>query len=422
MKGQRKLLTAMAVAALPLSLATGWGWHASHEPEFVAHARISVPTTANLRPAGDYALPNLEETLLSPDVVTAAVDLLAERGFVLPLNPAEDSEINFLLNRVDTACERRGNQDEIELSYRAADGEQALATLSAIADAGLVALRSNFPAVEDPAAGGRERERAQIASACEEQRGRVAELQEQITKRDSTASDSAATDEPLQALASALDDLREHRADAEDRLANARQQIRSGVDAAQIVAELPDDADWTALRENLQALQWKTELLQKDAARNAAAAIYGKNHPRMAGLRAETEQLRQKLALIEPAETSNAADIPLLASTLVLKTLEEKWQQAADAEQAAEERLAAASAVREQQQGLDSQLADARQELAFLKTEQDRIEREIAEAHRETESRLPGLSESPTLEPEPITPALTAYLLWAGAVGLALTA
>jgi hypothetical protein len=422
MMGFRKLSLIVAITALPLSLAAGWYGHTCHEPQFIAHARISIPAAAGIRPPGDSALPNLEEMLLAPDVVTAAIDLLAERGFVLPVDPAADSEVNFILNRTDTTCQRHGDQDEIDIHYRAAKGEMALATLSAIADAGIHALRSNIPPVEDPAAGGRERERVQIAKACEDARRQVADLQKQIEKRDAALPGSPATDRPRQALEAEFENLRQRRVDAEDRLADARRQIRAGVDVAAIMADLPEDQDWGALRESLTALQWEAELRQKVAACDVAASIYGRNHPRMTRLQGEADALRKKLSALKPAQSGNSSAAPPLASDVILNALEVLWQQAATAEQGAQAQLEAARAARDQQQGLEARLADARQELAFLNTEQERIEHEITEARREVESRLPGLAGPPTLEDEPVMPALTAYLLWAAAIGIALAA
>jgi hypothetical protein len=420
MTGFRKLALFASMTALPLSLAVGWLWHGSHEPEYIARARITIPAAAGIRAPTDSTLPNLEEMFLAPDVVMAAIDLLAERGSVLPVDPAADSEVNFVLNRVETACAHRGNEDEIEIRYRAADGDRALATLSALADAGLAALRSQIPAVEDPAAGGREREHAQISRACDDLQSRVAALKDEIARRD-----AATGNEPPRggqtALETALEEVRQLRVDAEDHLADARRRIRSGADAASIVADLPDEPHWGALRESLAAIQCEAELRQKDAAHDSAAAIYGRNHPRMARLKAEIDQLREKLAGLKPRVSDSAGSL-LLASDVLLKALEDKWQQAAAAEQEAQAKLEDAREAHEREQGLDARLADARQELAFLKTEQDRVKYEIAEARREAESRLPGLAEPPALEEEPITPELTAYLIWAGAAGLFLAA
>ncbi len=428
----RRLWLGAALVATPLSLAIGWCWNRTCDPEYVATARVSVPPSIVDHVRGTNPSPIVEDSVLSPEVIAAAADLLQERGISLPFESRPDSEIDYLLGHLDAAHERDGDRVEVELRYHTTDAEKAVPVLTAVVDSGIRALQGLVPEVADPGADDRNRERAQLAQALEQQQIRVAELQERLASRNREPLDALPSAESLRALASALEEGREHRIEAEDHLALACQEIRAGVGVEQIVARLPESSAWSETRDVAGTIRMQDELRQLEIASEAAAAVYGRNHPRMIGLQTQLEQTRQKLAA-RPEHVPNVPVIQASSSTdpnanspssapttavLLLTALEEKCRQATRAEQNFERKLASATAAREEQQVLEPQLADARGELAFLQKEHERVRQEIVAMRCEAENRRVKVSEPPTLSPEPIVPPLAQHLLWPGIAGM----
>lgn len=428
---RRKFWLCAALVATPLSFGGGWCWNRSCEPEYRASARVSIPSSiVTCFPA---ALPasNPEESLLSPEVVAAAADLLQEREIPLPVESRFDSEIDYLLNRLDARRTSDGDRVEIELLYRTPDAERAVAVLTAVVDAGVRALQSLAPEIADTGEDDRNRERAQLADAFEQQQTRVSELQERIAAGDREPVDSENAAGSLRALATSFEVARSHRIEAEDQLALAFRDVRAGVTVEQILARLPDGPAWSETRDLLGAVLLRDEIRQLEVAQEAAAALYGRNHPRMVGLRTQLEQTRQKISIqaggaLEATviqASMNDFDGGPQANTqpvtaLLLKVLEEKASQANVAEQELEQRLASANAAREERQSLEPQLADARQEMAFLQREHERVRQEIAAARHHAEGQCVSISEPPLLSSETIVPSLPQHLFWAGCAGI----
>jgi hypothetical protein len=145
----------------------------------------------------------------------------------------------------------------------------------------------------------------------------------------------------------------------------------------------------------------------------------------MVAMRKQLNQARRKLevvagaaaALVQPADYSEpAADEG--AAEIVLRALSEQCRQARAAEAQLESRLAAVSEQGQEQHELGTQLEEARQELAFLNKERDRVQAEIDNAQKIVEEYRPHVLEEPTLSPEAIVPSLATHLFWAGAIGL----
>jgi hypothetical protein len=413
-----------------LALAAGWWWHGCQEPEYVAHARLTVPALADVAPGNDAA-PNAAESLLSPEVIAAASDLLRERGIALPYASPLDSEVDELLHRLQATHEVHGERAELNLSYRTPEAPQAVPVLTAVVDAGLRALQSAAPPADDPDASSREREREQLGQAVERQRAQAAALQDQVANREREEGSDALVAERTRSCAAALEAACARRLEAEQRLAHARRDIQAGADCERIMAKLPDGADWSATRELVDASLQRHELRKQEAAVRQAAAIYGRNHPRMVELRTQVARLRQNVAAIQmPADApaivlasavgsaSTARDDEQLPpGELLLKLLAEKSWQAIDAEEDAGQQLAAATMLQDERQVLVAQLAAARQELGFLQKEHDQVQRRVDEARREVERSRADIVESPTLSPDSVVPSLSLYLAIAGSAG-----
>jgi hypothetical protein len=427
---RRKLWLCAALAAAPLSLAAGWCWNRSCDPEYVASACVSAPVSLIASSLDTFEKSDVEESFLSPEVVTAASELLQERAASDPHAATLDSEIDTFLNRLDVSHERDGDRADIELRYRTTDARQAVAVLTAVVDAGVRSLQSLAPEVADFTTDDRHRESVQLAQALEQQQARVSELQARVASRDRESPESPHSPARLRTLDLELQQAREHRIEAEDQLAIACQEVRAGVSVEQIVARLPEGSAWSATRDVAGAIRLKDELRQLESAFETAAKVYGRNHPRMLGLKTQIDQTGQQLAsqaglianssVVQASSTESDAHpqaSPPATAVLLLTALEEKCRQVTLAEQVLERQLASATALREEQQALDPQLADARQELDFLQKEHDRVRREIAATRREAESRRVNITESPTLLAEPIAPSLPQHLLWAGLAG-----
>lgn len=427
---RRKLWLCAALAAAPLSLAAGWCWNRSCDPEYVASACVSAPVSLIERSFGTFDKSDIEESFLSPEIVTAAAELLQERAASDPHSATLDSEIDTILNRLEVSHERDGDRLDIELRYRTTDARQAVAVLTAVVDTGVRSLQSLAGDAADATTEDRNRECSQLAQALEQQQARVSELQARSAARDRESPESPHSPAGLRALDLELQQVRELRIEAEDQLATACREVRAGVSVEQIVARLPDGSAWTETREVAGAIRLKDELRQLETAFETAARVYGRKHPRMLGLQTQIDQTRQQLAsqtellanssVVQASSTeseSQSQASPPATAVLLLTALEEKCRQVTLAEQDLEGRLASATTLRDEQLALDPQLADARQELDFLQKEHERVRREIAATRREADRRRVNITEPPTLLAEPLVPSLPKHLLWAGLAG-----
>lgn len=432
MTPRRNLWLWAAAAATPLSLAIGGWWHSRQEPQYVARARVVVPGTHAPPAEGDHLPPGLEDSLLSPEIIVSATGLLRERGVALKHRSSRESEINYLTSRLSAGVEHQPHCDDVDISFVTTDAEGAVPVLTAVVDAAVSAWQIAHPEIVDPAEVVRRQQGEQLAQAIEQQRACVAELEQQFAQRDASIA-TAAPDGDISSLTAAVDAARQQRLEAEVCLAETRRKIRAGVTVEEILSQLPRGPGWEPTRELFGAAYLQRELRQQEAAVQAASNVYGRNHPRMATLRAQVDLLRQKLeairrqaaapppgqSLTETSTGTSAGSAPLAATELLLKTLADKVQQAHAAEQSLESKLAAHAESAARRHEFDEKLAASRVALESLRNDYAGVRRAIANAEREAASRRPGVIEPPALSPEPIVASLTGYLLWSGVIGLA---
>lgn len=432
MKPRRSVWLWGSIGAMPLALAIGW-WLADRESEFVAHARIAVPDAAVPQEPGPRMLPTIEETLLSPEAITGAADRLRRQGIPLPVSSPLDSEVEYLMNRLDARRERHGDHDEFEITYLTPDPATAVDVLKAVLETGLEVLRQLSPEAEDPGDDRRDRELERVSQSLQREQQTVSSLDERIAEADLGESRESMTAEGMRSLVTALDESRTKRAEAEDRLADARAQLRSGASAAQVIAGLPEGVMGASVRDLAGAEETRTLLRRKVAALKEISRVYGRNHPRIVALRSEIDELRTRLAtiLVSPSKPPNPLaeqripalelveeELPTVA-TVLLEILDEQQLKASALEQDLERRLFAASDAKNNRSKLESQRDNGRQTLHVLQEEHDRIAREIADARRQAERRRASVIEAPALFPDPIVPSPAPHLFWAGVAGLA---
>jgi hypothetical protein len=416
-RASRHWRRALAFAAAPLALAAGFFWHRSIPPEYVAHAEVALPGAGEM--PGDDPEAAVEELVFSPDVLNAAVELLRERGVLLPLPSPLDSEVDWLLDHARAARDPESSSLVVQLSCSVADRELAVPLLQAIADA-LVRNQSPAPqSAADPDAERRDAERRQLAEAVARQNAAIETLQA-AARPDAPAGAPAEPLQPPEAAQAALDAARRERVDFESRLIETRARLAAGGSIEQVLADLPQQPGWNATHSLIAHARLSRRLHEQQAAIESAQAVYGRKHPRMVELQTQLAQLQEQLAAAGvDAQGTPPLDVPL--DELLLRDLERRVAQAVAAEQSAQVQLAAATTRRDEHNRRLAQLAEARQELEFLKGEEARLDQELAAARRVQSARLPGIVEVPTLTQEPLRPGLWKPLGISGTVGLCLS-
>jgi hypothetical protein len=399
----------LAAAGLCLALAASavWLWQTLSEKRFEAHARLAAgDTTADLDAHDDRqpAATAIEDELLSPEVLSAAVDLLHERGFTLALTSPFDSEVDYLLERLHASPAEQGAPEGVDLSCTSADGDEALQMLTALVDAFIASARNDPTSTTAAPATDWETERRELAAAIERQTGAIAELVNQLEKaRAAAVVESAA--EGLPSLEDQLALARGAAAEAAELVDGARRDLAANVPAEMVAARLSDGPLRTTIVERLSVERIRDDLRRHEALLVKSASVYGRNHPRMAELREKTEQLRRQVTGF-PAPAPDAAESAgkPVATNLVMGALEAELAARQSREDEIAARLAARNLRLDARQMLETQLGEARQELAFLHGEHDRVRREIERTRHEEARRLPAVVEQPVLSPDPIAP------------------
>jgi hypothetical protein len=412
MKHFRSLPVLAAALCLAVSLSAGWLWHTLTEVTYEAHARLALqgdpfgePDGAARSADADAASNSLaEDQVLTAEVLAAACDLLRDRGVALSLPSPFDSDTNYLLSRSRVEAAASGNTDDIRIVCAAPRGDEALQMLAAVVDAFLAAARMPPPPPalpsDDP-----EHELQHLLRAIERQEHTIAALEAEQAQARPAAAEATGSESAAEDLDSRLEAAHRAILDAENRLDDARRDFEKQLPAEVVATRLPEGAARTRVLDRLGYARLSGELRQQEALAVRSSAVYGRNHPRMIELREKIEQLRRQVAGVAVQK----GDIPALnpepdPQAIVLSTLE---QDLAEALAGAREMESLASARDDRAAalaGLDADLLDARQELAFLHVERDRLRRQIESARREQARRLPAVVQPPTLSPDAIGP------------------
>jgi hypothetical protein len=412
MKHFRSLPAAAAALCLAVAVSAGWLWHTLAETTYEAQARLALqgdpfaePDTAaggtDASAAGDSLA---EDRVLSAEVLAAACDLLRDRGVVLSLPSPFDSETDYLLWRSRVEAAANGNSDEIRIACTAPGGQEALQMLTALVDAFLAAASAPPPPSASPS-DDPEQELRHLLRAVDRQEQKIATLDAEQKRARLAAPAAADADGAAADLDSRLEAAHRAVLDAESRLDGARRDFEKQLPAEIVVTRLPEGPARTKVLDRLGYARLSEELRQHEALAVRSSAIYGRNHPRMIELRERIEQLRRQVAGVagQLGDVSASTREPD-PRAIVLRTLE---QDLSDALASAHETESLASARDDRAAALsrfDANLLDARQELAFLHTERDRLQRQTASARREQARRVPAVVQPPTLSPDATGP------------------
>ena len=427
MKHKRWVPVAAAVLCLALSISAGWLWHALSETTYEASARLAIPgnplTGSQSFSGGDSpeGEGTAEETVLAPAVLSAAADLLHERGVHLSLSSPFDSEMDYLLGRLRVEPADRAMTDEARILCTAPVADEALQIVQAIVDACQAGTSDAQPPAADPSADDAEGERRQLVRAIERQERTIAALIEQIGKASESPRRAAGPgDDPLE-LEGSLDDARRAVSETEGRLEEARRDLTKKLSAEAIAARLPDGPVRSRIVQRLSLGKLKEELRQEQALSEKLSSVYGRNHPRMSEIREKIEELQNQISgIVAEASDLAASSQDVSPAAVILSELESQLADARAAEAEIDRRAISRNERLGARQELEAALGDARQELAFLHGEHDRVRRQIDSARREQRSIGPSVIEAPGLSPDPIAPRAGLQMAASCVAGMAL--
>jgi hypothetical protein len=422
MKHRRRIPLTAAGLCLALSLSAGWLWHALSETKFEARARLAGvgggASDSGFQDESDRAAMRIADEIFSPEVLSAAVDLLHERGVALATTSPFDSETDYLLERMHASCVDDDTAEVIGLSCISVDGDEALQMLTAVIDAFLVAARSSLPSTADGTLPSLETESRELSDVIARQDRAIAGLLEQLESLKSATAAERVADGPI-SLEDQLAEARRAVLTSAEQLEVARRDLDRHTPAEVVAGRLAEGPTKTKILEQLSGARLHDELRQQEAVLAKSSVVYGRNHPRMAELREKTEGLRRQAAAVF-ASSEQVDDGTNSPRELVVSHLEGDLA----AKQSREKELASVLEARndriDARQGVETRIGEARQELAFLHGEHDRIRREIARAHSEETARLPAVIEQPTLSPDPIAPRTSLQMAVSCVAGMAL--
>src|SRR5262249_36617226 len=135
----------------------------------------------------------------------------------------------------------------------------------------------------------------------------------------------------------------------------------------------------------------------------------------------KTELLQKQISGIM-AEGSDlaAASLDISPAAVVLSELESQLADARSAEAEIDRRTIARNDRFGARQELEAALGDARQELAFLHGEHDRVRRQIDSSRRNSASLVPTVTDPPLLSPDPVAPRAGLQMAVSCVAGMAL--
>ena len=418
MKRRRFLALASSALCLAVVLSAGWLWQTLAAPKFEARARLvaGIDPVADPNAEADKTVPIDEARILSPEVLSAAALLIADRNVPLSLASPFDSVTDYLLERIHVGRADRGAPDEILITCSAKTADESLQMLSAVVDAYLDAATTAQPARNGSGADESptielQTECDQLARAIEQKQQAIAELTAQQEAAKTIAGGSAGND-PI-SLEAELVQARRASGDAADRLAAARLDFEKKLPGEFIAARIADVPARTKVLARLNRAKIKNDLDQQEALRQKWSAVYGRNHPRMAEIRQHIESLEQQVGRFsapeatgeKTGETGQPADaLPASEASIVLAALEAESAGFKTNEQQLEARLAGSQQRLQQQQELETRLNDSRQELEFLHGEHSRLWKQIDSARRTQTNELATLIEPPALSSNAVAP------------------
>src|SRR5258708_6836643 len=118
MKHRRFLALASAALCLAFAVSAGWLWQSLSPAKYAASARLVTANASVDNPSGDLpalvaGAPIDESSVLSPEVLSAAALLIADRNVPLALASPFDSVTDYILGRIRVGRPDREETDEI---------------------------------------------------------------------------------------------------------------------------------------------------------------------------------------------------------------------------------------------------------------------------------------------------------------------
>ncbi len=435
MKHRRFLALASSAACLAFAVSSVWLWQSLSPAKFESSARLAIANASEANWAPDASAnsedaPIDESKILSPEVLSGAALLIADRNVPLALASPFDSVTDYLLGRIQVARPDQGATDEILITCSAASAEESLQILSAVVDAYIdVATTSQAVPIDTPTdeSIALQTECDQLAGAVEQKQREIAELavqQEAAGPTDNQTSTGQPGIDPA-ALEAELVQARRANSDAQARLAAAQRDLAQNVPAEFVAARIADLPVKTRVLERLNQVKIKQELEQQEAQRQKWSSVYGRNHPRMAELGQHIESLKQQIARFsaeeQQAEQGPTADsAPAAPAAIVLAALETESNGLQAAVRELETRLATARNGSQQQHELVVKLTGSRQELEFLREEHSRVWKQIDTARHNQRDPQATVIEPPGLSSSPIVPQTGLQMSIACVSGMAL--
>ena len=419
---ERRFLLAAGLAGLAVSLSGGWLWWTLSQTRYEALAVVQAAFAGDPRGDGSQSDASIEGALLNPDTLSAAASLLQERSVSLPLVSPFDAEADFLVDHIHVECDPCGEPGDFRIACRAEDPDLALQILSAVLDAWFAAEANAARPAPDSATGEAQTERRQIAEAIQRQERDINAMVERLKGAGDPAALGGADE--LARLEGELIERRRVRIEAERQLEEARRDlIEKKVPIEAVVSRIAEGPLRNSILERLKLARLHEDLQSQKALLAKWSSVYGKKHPRMAEVRARVELLDRQLssAAIELAgfaDRAIGADLP----SLVLEPFERDLAARKAAEGELNERLDALVERLTARQEIETRLGEARQELAFLHGEHDRVRKQIESSRRDETARTPQLIEAPALSRDPIAPQASLPIAASCLSGLALLA
>lgn len=406
---------AAAGFCLVLTVSAGWLWHAFSDEVYEAHARIALPNAV----AGESPA-EAEDIVLSPEVLAAAAELLHDRQISLSLASPFDSAAEYLRERVRIEAPHADAPDEVRIVCTAPVAEEALQVLTALLDACLESAGHRESPAESPGAGEIEGERRQLTQAIERQELVLAELTSEVKAKGEDVENGRAGEETVVSEGD-LSAARHAISEAERRLADVRRDFEKKLPPEVVAARLAEGPMRTRILERLNQIKLKDDLQRHEALAEKWSKVYGRNHPRMAEIRGQIDELHERLSGFQGDAGEFENSIPTAdPCLLVLDVLEADLVALQAAEREIETRLASQSARLSAQQELETQLGETRQELQFLYGEHNRLRQQIDNARKRRVGRVPDVIEQPALAADALAPQAGFRMAVSGGLGVAL--
>ena len=367
-----------ALLCLGASLSAGWLWQTMQEGDYEARAQLLIIRDEPTDSSSDDEKVG-ESDILAPEILTAAADLLQERGVELSGDSIDRSITECLIERTRIRRVERAQPGEIAIDCTAPLADEATALAQAILDAYLASLRLDSQtdeAVAEAELADLHVEREQLLLAVARQKQQIGKLTRQI---EAAAIDAAGDASDAEGLETKLSRIRQAHHDSAVRLAEARRDIDNKLSAETIAARIPDTATRANVLHKINRFKLHEELGRHEGEWKKWSRVYGRKHPRMVEIRRKIDELQEQLADAAPQDVENREESENNPpGAIVLAAFETEAAHFDDAEKQLISNIGVIKEQLEDRQELEAQQIAARKELEFLEGELTRNARDAA--------------------------------------------